>query len=248
MLPFCHIKTAWNEGIRWRGQPMTELLVIVSRDADYYLMLSYILKEAGYRAMLVDVPSEAVAIAEESEAAAIIVDCQPGSQILANIASGLKERELTSDITLIALVAEKAAYLDILKANVDESFTRPMPPERLLTYLHGAIGNPLDELAKRPVPMFDEVRLDAGARRVLVRGAPVNLSPIEFRLLSALMNDAGRVFSRAELIDIAWPKRAFVEPRTVDVHIGRLRRALKRALGRDVIRTVPKVGYAIDVV
>ncbi|MDR9774728.1 winged-helix domain-containing protein [Rhizobium hidalgonense] len=227
---------------------MTELLVIVSRDADYYLMLSYILKEAGYRAMLVDVPSEAVAIAEESEAAAIIVDCQPGSQILANIASGLKERELTSDITLIALVAEKAAYLDILKANVDESFTRPMPPERLLTYLHGAIGNPLDELAKRPVPMFDEMRLDAGARRVLVRGAPVNLSPIEFRLLSALMNDAGRVFSRAELIDIAWPKRAFVEPRTVDVHIGRLRRALKRALGRDVIRTVPKVGYAIDVV
>ncbi|MBB4584095.1 DNA-binding response OmpR family regulator [Rhizobium aethiopicum] len=72
-------------------------------------------------------------------------------------------------------------------------------------------------------------------------------SPIEFRLLSALMDNAGRVLSRAELIDIAWPQTAFVEPRTVDVHIGRLRRALKHALGRDVIRTVPKVGYAIDV-
>ncbi|MBX5106011.1 DNA-binding response regulator [Rhizobium lentis] len=226
---------------------MSERLVIVSQDADYYLMLAYILKEAGYRPTLVDIPSEAVAIAEEGEAAAIIVDCQPGSQSLADIATGLKERDLASGVTLVALVAEKAAYLDILKANVDESFTRPMPPERLLSYLYGAIGNPGDKATKRFVPMSHELSLDAGARRVLVRGAPVSLSPIEFRLLSALMTDAGRVFSRAELIGIAWPQRAFVEPRTVDVHIGRLRRALKRVLGRDVIRTVPKVGYAIDI-
>ena len=81
----------------------------------------------------------------------------------------------------------------------------------------------------------------------MVRGTPVNLSPIEYRLLSALMGDAGRVLSRTELIAVAWPQKAFVEPRTVDVHIGRLRRALKRALGRDVIRTVPKIGYAIDI-
>ena len=118
----------------------SELLAIVSRDADYYLMLSYILKEAGYRTTLVDLPSEAVAIAEDRRAAAIIVDCQPDSQILAGIASGLTERGLASDVTLIALVAEKTPYLDILKANVDESFTRPLPPERLLSYLHGTIG------------------------------------------------------------------------------------------------------------
>jgi two-component system phosphate regulon response regulator PhoB len=68
---------------------MSELLAIVSQDADYYLMLSYILKGAGYRTMLVDIPSEAVATAVDRDAAAIIVDCQPGSQILADIASGL---------------------------------------------------------------------------------------------------------------------------------------------------------------
>ena len=226
---------------------MSELLAIVSRDADYYLMLEHILKVAGYRTMLVDISSEAIATAEEHDAAAIIVDCQPGSPILAEIASGLKERGLASDITLIALVAEKAAYLDILKANVDESFTRPMRPERLLSYLHAAIGNSSNETTSRPVPIFDDMKLDAGGRRVLVRGAPVNLSPIEFHLLSALMGGAGRVLSRAELIVAAWPKNAFVEPRTVDVHIGRLRRALRRALGRDVIRTVPKIGYAIDI-
>lgn len=227
---------------------MSELLAIVSQDADYYLMLSYILKGAGYRTMLVDVPSEAVATAEERNAAAIIVDCQPGSQILADIASGLKERGLTSDVTLMALVAERAAYLDILKADVDESFTRPMPPERLLSYLHGTIGNTSGEATSRLAPIFDDMKLDVSGRRVLVRGMPVNLSPIEFRLLRALMGDAGRVLSRAELIAVAWPKSAFVEPRTVDVHIGRLRRALRRALGRDVIRTVPKEGYAIDIV
>jgi two-component system phosphate regulon response regulator PhoB len=91
------------------------------------------------------------------------------------------------------------------------------------------------------------VKLDVSSRRVLVRGTPVNLSPIEFRLLSALVGDAGRVLSRAELIAAAWPQPVFVEPRTVDVHIGRLRRALKRVLGRDVIRTVPKEGYAFDI-
>jgi two-component system phosphate regulon response regulator PhoB len=236
-----------RKGLRLRGRPMSELLAIVSRDADYYLMLSHILKEAGYRTTLVDIPSEAVPTAEERDAAAIIVDCQPGSQILSDIAFSLKERGLASEVTLIALVAEKTAYLDILKANVDESFTRPMRPERLLSYLHGAIGDSSDEARSRLLPIFDDMKLDAEGRRVLVRGTPINLSPIEFRLLSALMGDAGRVLSRTELIGIAWPQGAFVEPRTVDVHIGRLRRALRRALGRDVIRTVPKVGYAIDI-
>ncbi|PDS99287.1 transcriptional regulator [Rhizobium sp. S9] len=223
---------------------MSELL-IVSQDADYYLMLSHILEEAGYTTVLIDVPSEAVPAAVERDAAAIIVDCQPGSQILADIASALKQRGPASEILLIALVAEKTAYLDILKANVDESFTRPMRPQRLLSYLNSVIGVSPDKMPGRL--MFDDMRLDAGGRRVLVRGEPVNLSPIEFRLLSALMDNAGRVLSRAELISIAWPQKAFVEPRTVDVHIGRLRRALKRALGRDVIRTVPKAGYAIDI-
>ncbi|MBX4917890.1 winged helix-turn-helix transcriptional regulator [Rhizobium bangladeshense] len=226
---------------------MSELLAIVSQDADYYLMLSHILERAGYTTVLIDVPSEAVPVAAEREAAAIIVDCQPGSQILADIASNLLERGLASEVILIALVAEKTAYLDILKTNVDESFTRPMRPQRLLSYLNSVIGGSPNKTPGGLPRMFDDMKFDAGGRRVLVRGEPVNLSPIEFRLLSALMDNAGRVLSRAELIDIAWPQTAFVEPRTVDVHIGRLRRALKRALGRDVIRTVPKVGYAIDV-
>ena len=226
---------------------MSALLAIVSRDADYYLMLSYILRGAGYRTVLVDIPNEAVMTAAERGAAAIIVDCQPGSQVLTDIASGLAEKGLAENLTLIALVAEKAAYLNILKADVDESFARPLPPERLLSYLHDKIGNSSDEMPSHLVPIFDDMKLDVGGRRVLVRGMPVNLSPIEFRLLSALMGDAGRVLSRTELIAVAWPKSAFVKPRTVDVHIGRLRRALKRALGRDVIRTVPKEGYAIDI-
>ncbi|MDK4732035.1 response regulator transcription factor [Rhizobium sp. CNPSo 3490] len=225
---------------------MSELLVIVSQDADYYLMLSHILEEAGYTTALIDVPSEVVSAAAERDAAAIIVDCQPGSPILADTASSMKERGLVSEVILIALVAEKTSYLDILKANVDESFARPMRPQRLLSYLSSVIGISPDKTPGRIPRVFDDMKLDVGGRQVLVRGKPVDLSPIEFRLFSALMDNAGRVLSRAEMINIAWPQSAFVEPRTVDVHIGRLRRALKRALGRDVIRTVPKVGYVID--
>ncbi|MBB4584128.1 DNA-binding response OmpR family regulator, partial [Rhizobium aethiopicum] len=152
---------------------MSELLIIVSQDADYYLMLSHILEEAGYTPILIDVPSEAVPAAAERDAAAIIVDCQPGSQILADIAFSLKEK--ASGVILIALVAEKTAYLDILKANVDESFTRPMRPQRLLSYLNSVIGGSSDKTSGTLVGMFDDMKLDAGGRRVLVRGEPVNL-------------------------------------------------------------------------
>jgi two-component system phosphate regulon response regulator PhoB len=82
--------------------------------------------------------------------------------------------------------------------------------------------------------------------RVECNGMDVQLSPIEFRLLQHFLQKPGYVFSREALIEAAWPQGTFVEPRTVDVHVGRLRRAMRGVLSRDIIRTVRAIGYALD--
>ncbi|APO70618.1 response regulator CheY-like domain-containing protein (plasmid) [Rhizobium gallicum] len=226
---------------------MTPRIAILSMDADYYLMLSHVLLAAGYSTVLADGSEAALALIAEKKIEVLLIDCQPASSILSDLSDRLKASGHSTDVLVVALVAEGVPYIDILKAEVDESFIRPMKPEWLLSYLHGRLKGGTDVAAGRPAPSGpDDLRLDAGARRALANDKPVGLSPIEFRILSTLMSTPGRVFGRAELIEAVWPKANFVDPRTVDVHVARLRRSLHDALGREVIRTVRGEGYAVD--
>ena len=91
-----------------------------------------------------------------------------------------------------------------------------------------------------------DVELDRTTHRVHRKGREVRLGPTEFRLLEFLMTTPGRVFSRSQLLDGVWGHDIYVDERTVDVHVGRLRKALNAASGRDVIRTVRGAGYALE--
>ncbi|MGH7114965.1 MAG: winged helix-turn-helix domain-containing protein, partial [Stellaceae bacterium] len=93
---------------------------------------------------------------------------------------------------------------------------------------------------------FAEVAMDLAGHRVSRAGKPVHLAPTEFRLLRHLMRHPGRVFSREQLLDAVWGQDIYVEPRTVDVHIRRLRKALNADGGPDLLRTVRAAGYALD--
>jgi two-component system phosphate regulon response regulator PhoB len=93
---------------------------------------------------------------------------------------------------------------------------------------------------------FADVAVDLGAHRVTRAGKPVHLGPTEFRLLVHLMRHQGRVFSREQLLDAVWGSDVYVEARTVDVHIRRLRKAINADGGADIIRTVRSAGYAVD--
>jgi two-component system, OmpR family, phosphate regulon response regulator PhoB len=93
---------------------------------------------------------------------------------------------------------------------------------------------------------YGDIVIDRAAHRVKRAGSDVHLGPTEFRLLDYLMQHPGRVFSREQLLDAVWGSDVYVEARTVDVHIGRLRRALNRAGEGDPIRTVRSAGYALD--
>ena len=91
-----------------------------------------------------------------------------------------------------------------------------------------------------------DIELDRDKHRVARAGRDVHLGPTEFRLLEYLMQSAGRVFSREQLLDGVWGRDVYIDERTVDVHVGRLRRALNRDGARDPIRTVRGGGYAFD--
>ena len=91
-----------------------------------------------------------------------------------------------------------------------------------------------------------DLTLDRRTKRVNRGTRDVNLSPTEFRLLEQLMRNPGRVYSRAQLLDTVWGRDAFVDERTVDVHVGRLRKSLSRGKDQDPIRTVRATGYAFD--
>ena len=93
---------------------------------------------------------------------------------------------------------------------------------------------------------FGDLRMDLAAHRVRRGGRAIHLGPTEFRLLRYLLQHPGRVFSREQLLDAVWGRDVYVEPRTVDVHIGRLRKALNAGGEADVIRTVRGTGYALD--
>jgi two-component system phosphate regulon response regulator PhoB len=92
---------------------------------------------------------------------------------------------------------------------------------------------------------FEDIELDAETHRVLRSGRPLKLGPTEFRLMSTLMEKPGRVWSREQLLDRVWGRDIYVDTRTVDVHIGRLRKALMQHGGTDPLRTVRGAGYAL---
>jgi two-component system phosphate regulon response regulator PhoB len=96
------------------------------------------------------------------------------------------------------------------------------------------------------VATFGDLMLDRETRRVHRAAREVHLGPTEFRLLDCLLQRPGRVYSREQLLDLVWGRDVYVEVRTVDVHIGRLRKALNRRGERDPIRTVRAAGYALD--
>ena len=124
------------------------------------------------------------------------------------------------------------------------SFPRPVDPNSLFQMIRRVAGQ--IRVNDRNRLFFADIELDLVARKVWRQRREIRLTGIEFELLSALMREPGRVFSRESLIARAWPRGVFVEARTVNIHIGHLRRRLNAHAGPDLIRTVRGYGYALD--
>jgi two-component system phosphate regulon response regulator PhoB len=232
---------------------MLPLMLICSHDVEFCLMLQHIFKTDGFETGMAETVEEAVQRVESGDVSVVILDCQPGSSLARAICTQIKSSKTAGGVPIVAFVMPGCGnrYLELLKAGVDQAFARPIAPELYLAYLRSIVPSHQGEKSEREdgdIISFGKIKILIHKYRVKRGdGRDIHLSPIEFRLLRKMSSLPGQVFSREELIRAAWPGNIFVELRTVDVHIGRLRRLLVQELGTDLIRTVRSAGYAMEV-
>jgi two-component system phosphate regulon response regulator PhoB len=159
----------------------------------------------------------------------------------------LRHREATGSLPIIMLTArgEESDRVRGLTTGADDYLTKPFSVPELLARVRAVLRR------AKPAQLSDllvggDIELDRRARRVRRGGTELHLGPTEFRLLEFLMQSPGRVFSREQLLDSVWGRDVYIDERTVDVHVGRLRKALSAPDGPDPIRTVRGSGYAFD--
>ena len=155
--------------------------------------------------------------------------------------------EASRSLPVVMLTArgEEGDRVRGLNSGADDYVEKPFSPTELIARLRAVMRRAQPATAE-DVLRFSDVAMDLVAHRVTRAGRPIHLGPTEFRLLRFLMQHPGRVFSREQLLDQVWGHDVYVEPRTVDVHIRRLRKALNEHSQADIVRTVRSAGYSLD--
>ena len=222
-------------------------ILIVEDDHDLSLLLSYNLEAEGYVVETVMSGDEADLRLTESIPNLVILDWMlPGLSGI-EICRRLRAREKTRGLPVIMVTgrSEEAERVRGLSVGADDYVVKPFSMPELMARVRGLLRR------SRPERIAERLRagdldLDSKSRRVQRGLRAIRLGPTEFRLLEHIMRQPGRVFSRAQLLDAVWGQTARIDERSVDVRVGRLRRALSKGRERDPIRTVRGIGYAFD--
>jgi two-component system, OmpR family, phosphate regulon response regulator PhoB len=223
---------------------MSGAILVVEDEPSIQELIAVNLEHAGHRVLrAADVP-EAQALVREVLPDLVLLDWMlPGTSGL-NFARQLRTDQRTKDIPIIMLTARAQEQDTIagLEGGADDYVTKPFSPRELLARIKAVMRRRAPQLTDDIVEIAG-LRLDPVAHRVSAGGANIELGPTEFRMLHFFMTHTERVYSRAQLLDEVWGDHVFVEERTVDVHIRRLRQALE-ATGHDsLVETVRGTGY-----
>ncbi|WP_018267051.1 MULTISPECIES: phosphate regulon transcriptional regulator PhoB [Methylosinus] len=222
-------------------------ILVVEDDAALALLLGYNLEAEGFLVEHIERGDEAEIRLAESQPDLVILDWMlPGVSGL-EICRRLRARDDTRSMPIIMLTArgDENERVRGLSIGADDYVVKPFSPPELMARVHALLRRARPErVATRLVA--GDIDLDRETRRVKRGGREIHLGPTEFRLLEYLMEKPGRVFSRAQLLDSVWGLSAEIDERTVDVHVGRLRKAIIRGREKDPIRTVRGTGYSFD--
>ena len=210
-------------------------------------MLRYNFQSAGFDTLTTMDGEEALIMVEEESPDLIVLDWMlPGLSGI-EVCRMIRERRKTRASPIIMLTArgEEGDRIRGLDAGADDYVVKPFSPNELVARARAVIRRTRPALAEE-VLNYGGVEMDLAAHKVRREGRSIHLGPTEYRLLRVLLERPTRVFSREQLLDAVWGRDVYVEERTVDVHIRRLRKALNGAEEADLIRTVRGGGYAID--
>jgi two-component system, OmpR family, phosphate regulon response regulator PhoB len=225
---------------------MTVKILIVEDAESLALLLRYNFEAEGFQVAVATRGDEAeLAVAEDPPHLIVLDWMLPGLSGL-ELCRRWRSGRASRNIPIIILTArgEEADRIRGLAVGADDYVVKPFSVPELMARVKAILrrSNP-DKIAS--VLSVEDILLDREAYEVVRNGRKLRLGPTEFRLLEFLMESPGRVFSRAQLLDGVWGRDAYVDERTVDVHIGRLRKAINRGRDKDPIRTVRGAGYAL---
>ena len=222
-------------------------ILIVEDEAAVVTLLQYNLESAGFEVDAAYDGEEALIKVEEMQPDLMLLDWMLPYVSGVEICRRLRRKPDTRDLPIIMLTArgEEADAVRGLESGADDYMVKPFSPSELVARINALLRRSRPGLAQDTLEV-GELNMDLAAYRVFRNEEEIKLGPTEFRLLRHLMEHPGRVFSREQLLDAVWGRDVYVESRTVDVHIRRLRKALNEEGGRDIIRTVRSAGYALD--
>ena len=226
---------------------MKPRVLIVEDEASLVTMLRYNLEKEGFDVSEASDGEEAMIVAEETPPDAIILDWMLPRMSGIEVCRQFRRRTHTKSVPIIMLTArgEETDKVRGLNVGADDYMTKPFSMPELLARVRALLRRAMPSQTKGELT-YSDIVIDLDAHRVTRGGQYIHLGPTEFRLLQFLMERPGTVYSREELLNSVWGPDIYVEPRTVDVHIRRLRKALNQDGTQDLIRTVRAAGYALD--
>jgi two-component system, OmpR family, phosphate regulon response regulator PhoB len=228
---------------------MNPRILVVEDDDALGTLLRYNLEREGYSVSLATDGEEALIQAEEQLPDLVVLDWMLPRVSGIEVCRRLRQKPQSRNVPIIMLTArgEESDRIRGLDTGADDYVVKPFAVTELSARIRAVLRRLRPGLAE-DVVVRGALSLDRSAHRVSRDGEEIHLGPTEFRMLDFFMQNPGRVFSREQLLDSVWGSDVYVEARTVDVHIGRLRKALaKGKAGFNPIRTVRSAGYALEV-
>jgi two-component system phosphate regulon response regulator PhoB len=223
---------------------MAATILVVEDEPAIQELIAYNLKQAGHQPLRADNAEQALTLVANALPDLVLLDWMLPGLSGVELARRLRADKRTRAIPIIMLTArsDEQDKLQGLETGADDYITKPFSPRELNARIKAVLRRRAPEMTDDAVQLGG-LRLDPASHRVTGNGEPIELGPTEFRLLHFLMTHAERVHSRTQLLDQVWGDHVFVEERTVDVHIRRLRKALEPTRLDALVQTVRGTGY-----
>ena len=221
--------------------------MVVEDEDPLATLLDYNLGKEGFRVERAADGEEALLRVAEEPPDLVVLDWMlpkvSGVEVCRQLRAGAETRR--TPVLMLTARGEEADKVRGLDTGADDYVVKPFAMSELVARIRALLRRSRPELVDERLEYADLI-LDRGRHRVTRGGKDIHLGPTEYRLLDFLMQRPGRVFTRERLLDAVWGANTYVEARTVDVHVGRLRKALRKDGEPDLIRTVRSAGYALD--